>query len=208
MKPFRRLALLVSLISIAAGCLAHREHRHIYTLDAALEARTQGGSITERPVLELERVLVPDYLDTTDIQWRVGSHEIHESATGRFGERLSLGITHALQADLAVRLPLNTIVLSQSVDGPARRILVTVEAFDVSPTASCVLVADWSILDADRRRLLSADRGTFTVSGAGDRRDDGAMVEAMADAVRKLAERIASSVETLPTRESEKAGSR
>ena len=43
--------------------------------------------------MRLQRVLIPDYLDTTDIQLRVGAYEIHESATGRFGERLSLAIT-------------------------------------------------------------------------------------------------------------------
>jgi uncharacterized lipoprotein YmbA len=130
----------------------------------------------------------------------VGAHEIHESATGRFGERLSLGITHALRSDLASRLPLYTIVLAQSAERPVRQILVNVDAFDVWPTGRCVLVADWTILDADRKALLSADRGTLTAAAAGVNPGDGAIVTAMADAVRQLADRIASSAEALPPR--------
>jgi uncharacterized protein len=118
-------------------------------------------------------VLITDYLDTTDILLRVGAHEIHESATGRFGERLSLGVTHALRSDLASRLPLYTIVLAQSAERPARQILFNVDAFDVRPTGRCVLVADWTILAADRRALLSADRGPYRV----DRRSAAARLQ-------------------------------
>jgi uncharacterized lipoprotein YmbA len=150
--------------------------------------------------MQLQRVLIPDYLDTPDILLRVGAHEIHESATGRFGERLSLGITHALRSDLASGLPLYTIVLAQSAERPARQILVNVYAFDVWPTGRCVLVADWTILDADRKALLSADRGTFTTAAAGVNPGDGAIVTAMTDAVRQLADRIASTAEALPPR--------
>jgi uncharacterized lipoprotein YmbA len=201
MTRLRSLAL-AALISIAAGCLSNREYRNIYSLDGAADVPSQAGAVTKRPVMQLERVLIPDYLDATDIQLRVGAHEIHESATGRFGERLSLGITHALRSDLASRLPAYTIALAQSVYSPARRILVNVDAFDVWPSGRCVLVADWTIVDEDRRTKLSADRGTFTTVATGVNPGDGAIVTAMADAVRQLADRIASTAEALPPRTS------
>src|SRR5580658_47957 len=161
MMRLRPLAL-VAWISVATGCLSHHEYRHIYSLDGAMDVPTQAGTVAERPVIQLQRVLIPDDLDTPDILLRVGAHEIHESATGRFGERLSLGVTHALRSDLASRLPLYTIVLAQPAERPARQILVNVDAFDVWPTGRCVLVADWTLLDADRRTVLSAEGGTFT----------------------------------------------
>lgn len=126
------------------------------------------------------------------------AHEIHESCTGRFGERLSLAVTHALRSDLASRLPSYAITLARSADAPSRQIMVNVDAFDVWPTGRCVLVADWTILDADRRTLLSADRGTFTTAGAGANPGDAAVVMAMAEAVRQLADRIASTADALP----------
>ena len=190
MMRVRSLAL-AALIPLLAACLSHREYRHIYSLDRAIDAPAQTGADAARPRLQLERVLIPDYLDTTDILLRVGAHEIHESAAGRFGERLSLGVTHALRADLTSRLPRYTIALAQPAERPAPRILVNVDSFDIWPTGRCVLVADWSILDADRRSLLSADRGTFTTAAVGVSPGDGAIVAVMADAVRQLADRIA-----------------
>jgi uncharacterized lipoprotein YmbA len=198
MMRLRPLAL-AAFASIAAGCLSHREYRHIYSLDGAVDVPTQARAVAERPVMQLQRVLIPDYLDTTDILLRVGAHEIHESTTGRFGERLSLGITHALRSDLGSRLPLYTITLAQSAERPAREILVNVDAFEVWPTGRCVLVADWTALDVDRRALSAADRGTFTTA-AGANAGDGAIVAAMANVVRQLADRIASTAEALPPR--------
>jgi uncharacterized protein len=197
MMRFRPLAL-AALISVTAACFSHREYRHSYSMVRADDNPTQAESGTQRPAIQLQRVLIPDYLDTTDILLRVGTHELHESATGRFAERLSLGVTHALRADLTSRLPRYAIAPPQSGGGSMRQILVNVDVFDVWPNGRCVLVADWTILDADRRTLLSADRGTFTTAAAGADPGDGALVTAMADAVRQLADRIASSVQALP----------
>lgn len=192
----RRALALAAMIPMVAGCLSHPQYRHIYSLDGASEAPAQAGDVAQRQVMQLERVLVPDYLDTNDILLRVGTHEIHESATGRFGERLSLGITRALRSDLASRLPRYSVVLTRSADVPARQVLVTVDAFDVWPSGRCVLIADWTILDAHRQAPLSAGRGTFIATSVNP--GDGAIVAAMADAVRQLADRIASTAGAAP----------
>lgn len=191
---------LIVWISVAGGCLSHREYRHTYSLDGAVDDAADTQAVGERPVIQLQRVLIPDYADTTGILLRVGVHEIHESATGRFGERLSLGVTHALRSDLASRLPLYSVVLVQPAARPAPQILVNVDAFDVRPSGRCVLVADWTLLGADRRTLLSADRGTFTTAAAGVNASDAAIVAAMAEVVRHLADRIASTAEALRPR--------
>ena len=85
----------------------------------------------ERSGLQLQRVLVPDYLDTTDILLRVGTHELHESTSGRWGERLSLGITRALRADLVGQLTLDVASALEPGANLARQILVNVDVFDV-----------------------------------------------------------------------------
>ncbi len=198
MTSLRAIAL-AALACIGAGCMSHREHQHLYALDAALDTPRNAEAALKGPELQLQRVLVPDYLDTTDLLLRVGTHEIRESSTGRFGERLSVGITHALRSDLAVRLPLDSITLAHPAEESARQILVTVNEFDVWQNGRCVLTANWSILGADRRGVLTADRGTFITAPAGDGiSNDAATVSAMADAVRQLADRIASTIQALP----------
>ena len=198
MTSLRAIAL-AALISVAAGCISHRERQHVYALDAALDTPRDTQAAVQGPELQLQRVLVPDYLDTTDLFLRVDTHEIRESSTGRFGERLSLAVTHALRSDLAMRLPLDTIALAEPAEKSEPQILVTVDAFDVWQNGRCVLAANWTILEADRRAVLTADRGTFiTAPAGGGISDDAAIVSAMADAVRQLADRIATTVQALP----------
>jgi uncharacterized protein len=188
--------LIVALLSVFAGCTSHPS-RNVYVLNSASEAPMNAVGASAAPVLELERVLVPDYLDTTDILLRVDVHELQASRTGRWGERLSVGITHALRADLADRLPKETVLLGRSTDRSARRLLVTVDAFDVWADGHCILKANWS-LETENRAAVKGGRGTFTAAAAGGAASgDGAIVSSMANAVSQLADSIASTVKEL-----------
>ena len=172
--------------------------RQIYVLSDAVDTPMDGTAAVGRTELQLERVLVPDYLDTTDILSRAGEHELNASASGRWGERLSLGITHALWADLAARLPQDRVMLARPAAKSARQILVNVDAFDVRPNGHCVLAANWTILDTDRTVVLAAGRGTFTVpSDRSGKPSDAAVVSAMAEALGQLADSIALAAKAL-----------
>jgi uncharacterized lipoprotein YmbA len=201
----RRSMMLIALTcaaltSVVAGCISGRAQQ-IYVLNDAVDTPTDNKAAAGRTELQLERVLVPDYLDTTDILSRTGEHELHASSSGRWGERLSLGIMHALWSDLAIRLPQDRVTLARPVEKSARQILVTVDAFDVWPNGHCVLAANWTILDTDRTVVLAAGRGTFLVPPDGSGKpSDGAVVSAMAEALRQLAENIALAAKALPPR--------
>lgn len=187
-----RLAV-IALLSLFAGCASHPS-RNIYVLNSASDSAVSTAGAAPAPVLHLARVLVPDYLDTTDILLRVGQHEVQASDTGRWGERLSVGITHALRADLADRLPKDTVSLGRSSDRSARQIRVMVETFDVWADGHCVLKANWS-LEAENRAVVKNGQGTFTAPvAAGATGGDGAVVSNMANAVSQLADSIASAV--------------
>jgi uncharacterized lipoprotein YmbA len=56
-------------------------------------------------VVEVKPVLVPDYLNVSDILVRRGENALAPSPTGRWGERLSVGATRALAMGLVRRLP-------------------------------------------------------------------------------------------------------
>jgi uncharacterized lipoprotein YmbA len=194
----RIVLISVALASVVAGCLSGRA-RQIYVLDDAVGIPPDYEPAAGRTELQLERVLIPDYLDTTDILSRVGEHELHASSSGRWGERLSLGIMHALWADLAKRLPQYRVMLARPVKKSARQILLNVDAFDVWSSGRCVLAANWTILDTDRTAVLAAGHGTFVVPpAAAGKPTDGAIVSAMAEALRQLAASIAVAAKALP----------
>jgi uncharacterized protein len=187
----RRLLVLMALMSAVAGCSSSRT-KDVYVLNEAVDSPVDAKASVGGPVVQLQRVLVPDYLDTTEIRTRVGPHELRSSSTGRWAERLSLGITHTLLADLAVRLPTDMVMLAGPAEKPARRILVTVETFEAWPDGHCVLAANWTILEGDSRAVLTTGRDTIiTPAVAGGKSGDGKVVAGMADAVGRLAGSIA-----------------
>ncbi len=182
--------VFLALVSLLAGCASHPS-RNIYVLNSAADSATSMGGDATAPVLQLERVLVPEYLDTTDILLRVGQHELQASSTGRWGERLSTGVSHALRTDLADRLPRDRVLLGRSADRSARRILVTVDSFDVWTDGHCVLRASWSV-EAANRAEARYGHGTFTAPVAGGATgSDAAVVSSMANVVSQLADSIA-----------------
>jgi hypothetical protein len=197
MKPF----LIVVAVLLVAGCAA-RPLPRLYVLGTP--ARPDPGITNEtgRPVVAVPTVALPDYLDSTDIVLRNGQNELVPSTTGRWGERLSLGITHALEAALARRLP-GVLVTGASVPSePSAKLLVNVEAFDVHPDGQCVLTARWMIPGESGQSATISRQGTFVVNAAGAARaagtseplSDAAIVAAMATAVDQLADRIASNM--------------
>lgn len=143
------------------------------------------------PVVAVDRVQLPDYLDTTDILERK-SNQLVPSPTGRWGERLSLGMTRALTASLAARLP-RLVVTETPLGRPTRQILVDVAAFEPRPDHHVVLVARWTILDGATRQVLTAEQASL-VESIGSEGDD-AIVAAMSRAVDDLAGRIAAGID-------------
>jgi uncharacterized lipoprotein YmbA len=144
-----------------------------------------------RQNLEVRRVLVPDYLDSTDILMRSGGEEVKVSATGRWGERLSLGLTHALAADLAARMPQYSIVQDGS-GKPQRQLRVTITELDLWQNGRCVLAANWTIVDQDSPIPVTSGSGTFDSQNAAGTTavTDASLVEAVARTLGELAEGI------------------
>jgi uncharacterized lipoprotein YmbA len=141
--------------------------------------------------LEVRRILVPDYLDSTDIFMRSGSEEVKASATGRWGERLSLGLTHAIGADLAARMPQYSIVQDGS-SNPQRQLRITITALDLWQNGRCVLAANWTIGDEDSSIPVTSGSGTFdSLNAAGTTTvTDASLVEAVARTLGELADSI------------------
>jgi uncharacterized lipoprotein YmbA len=184
------------MLLCAAAC-SSGPPRRIYLLTPPPTAPTAampspvGDPIESTQRLEVRRILVPDYLDSTDILMRSGSDEVKASATGRWGERLSLGMTRALRADLAARMPRYSIVEDGS-SNPQRQLLITITALDLWQNGRCALAANWSIVDQDGSIPVTSGSGTFdslNASGTQTVTDSG-LVEAVARTLGTLADRI------------------
>jgi uncharacterized lipoprotein YmbA len=145
-----------------------------------------------RLVLELKPVQLPDYLDNQDILIRGAGNEVVASLAGRWAERLSVGVTRALAADLAARLPGYVVVTASPAFGATpSQIHIDFDAFDARADGRIYLAARWSatspsggVLAASRAALVEAMEGTA----------DGAVAAGMSRALHRLAEAIAASI--------------
>lgn len=191
MKPLYPFFLVAALG--LAGCSLADPPPTEYVLGRTPPATTAAVSETGLPVLEVARVRLPDYLDTTDIVERRGN-ELVPSPRGRWGERLSLGLTRALTASLAARLPGMVVTATLPVDRPERQVFVDVASFEPRPERGVVLVARWSVAERDSRRILFAEQTSLVEPVA--RADDGAVAAAMSLAADRLADRIAAAIQS------------
>ena len=182
------------VISLLAACKLAGPPPAEYVLGAPPMTTTDTSQATTAlPVVVVKRVQLPDYLDTTAMVERRGN-ELVPSPTSRWGERLSVGMTRALAASLAVHLPGMLVTTNPPLEHPSRRLYVDVVSFESSAKQHrVVLIARWKITDGSGQQILSEEASVLeTMAGAGG----SAVASAMSQAVEALAAQVAAGMET------------
>lgn len=180
---------MLAVSAMLAGCTSNPD-QSVYIMPAPARINPGSQAAPGSVALKLRPVILPDYLDTTDLVTRTGHYDIAASRTGRWGERLSKGVTRSLAADLCNRLQAHLVA-----DGPAVQIEVMVSAFDVTPAAS-VLAASWTVAWPGDGRAPLIGHGKFTHS-VGAPGGDLAVVGAMAETVDALSDAIAATARSV-----------
>jgi uncharacterized lipoprotein YmbA len=181
---------LASATLVLCGCGTFPLHR-VYVLGDPNPSTPGVTDEAGRPHIELKTVTVPDYIDTTDITRRTASNEVTTSTTGRWGERVSIGVTRVLAIDLARRLP-EVVIESRGAFEPSRRLFVDVERFEISEDGRCTLSARWRLASSDGKISSSSEQATFVESATS--KTDAAAALAMTSAIDELSSEIAASV--------------
>lgn len=189
-----RIVLSIITLALLAGCASLPAPR-IYVLDPPGAGASPVVSLRDFPQVALLPVVVPDYLDTTDILLRGDGHEIVARDGARWGERLSVGVTHALAAALQARRPDLGIASAAAVDDRPRRLLVHIDALDTWPDGRCTLSARWTLLDGDGQTVLASLAARFSIPAAATPAPgDADIVESVSRIVGELAQAIAASL--------------
>jgi len=189
-KLFRHGPALATAALVLWGCGSYPLPK-VYVLGDPAPPSPGVSSDAGLPVLELRTVSVPDYVDTTDILRRAGPNQVTASPTGRWGERVSVGLTQALSAALSRRLP-GVIIQTRSAYEPPRRILVDIQRFEIAADGQCILAARWGITSPDGKSPPWTDQGTFVETESAP--TDAAAASAMTSATNQLADHIAETV--------------
>ena len=184
----RRGLAVAALVTVLGGC-GERPPMRLYVLGDSSWRPGAMRSETGLAIIELRPVSIPDYLDTTDMFRWVGGNEVVPSPTGRWGERLSLGLTDALASALARRLP-DRVIATTSPVSQGRRVFVHMDTIHMDASGLCRVVASWRITGEPGERRGS---GNFAETATG--LDDAAMAAVLTRVVGQLADQIAATIE-------------
>jgi len=180
----RPLYVAVALLGLSA-CAA--PPLKLYTLgyasDGAVMTPPRGA-----PSLQIAQVMLPDYLDTQDMVVRDDA-VIHRSASGRWAERLSVGIGELVTSGLQARYP-GIDIASQRLPVPAdARLDINVERFDVTQDGRALLDATWSFAPMDPKQPIVRKR--VHIEEHGSVGTDAGLAALMRRAVQDLGGQIA-----------------
>lgn len=177
------LAMLTALAVTA--CAARPLRLYILNDPAALAppAQLRPGA----PVIEVNRLTLPDYIDTVDILVRRGS-VLERSAGARWASRLSILATNLLTARLAARAPGALVTDQWRGTAADYRIVVQVTRLDVTTAGVASLSAYWQIVPRDPRLQAVRDRTQIRVTGPVA--TDQEVVELETELFERLAEAI------------------
>ncbi len=157
----RAAAVIVSVL-LATSCAS--PPLSLYTLTPTDVSAATVPLGHPRAVIEIRRVVVPDYLDTQDILVRNGN-TLQRSSHGRWASRLSIEVTRYLTGLLAARRPNALITDQPPVATPNDRIFITISNLDVTSAGLATLQANWTIVPHNPARPIRAQRAMFTVNG-------------------------------------------
>ena len=161
-----RFAAPFTLLTVAllSGCAAPPVQ--FYTLGAPAIAQTSNTTLpATAPVLNVARVALPDYLDNQDIMTRHGD-QLDRSPNGRWGSRLSQGVTDLLAARLGQDWPHYIVTTQPLAETPALRLAVNINRLDLDSSGQGALQADWALVPSDTHRAILRSRGSFTAQGS------------------------------------------
>lgn len=190
-RRFARLGTAIGITLILAGCSAGGPPPVTYVLGPPAPESASVQRLTGRPVIELKRVLVPDYLDVSDMMVRRSESVLAPSPTGHWGERLSVGVTRVLAYDLSLRLP-DFVVTTNPIGTTAAQVLVEVEDFAPRADGTVVLLARWRVLNGAGNETLAGEQISLTDKAAGS--GDSAIAAAMTREINDLAAQVAAGV--------------
>jgi uncharacterized lipoprotein YmbA len=181
---------LLALVTVAlSACGAGAPPPELYVLGDPAPATSEAVSQLDRPTVEIMRIRVPDYLDTTGIVTRHSDGRIVVRPSARWGERLSVGMTRAVAGCLEARLPQLAVTTAQPLEQPRWQLLIDIDAFEVQAGGQSVLTARWTLRDGRRGERLREEKvSLFAPVGQGS---DQAVVAAMNQQVDQLVDRIA-----------------
>jgi cholesterol transport system auxiliary component len=175
---------LVALL--LAGCAAAPPLR-LYTLGDPPLSEDAPPLPREATVIEVDRLSLPDDLDSDDILLRNGNF-LERSPTGRWASPLSVLATDLVTSRLARRAPDALVTDQWPAKSPDYQVMIHVARLDVTANGLAVMDANWQILAGASGKRALQNRVEIRLTGPTTTDSDivrleTALFERLADAI-------------------------
>jgi uncharacterized protein len=188
-----RTSLLALATVVVSACSASGPPPELYVLGNPTRSTSETVSQLDHPIVEVKRVRVPDYLDTTDIVARLPDGRLVARATARWGERLSVGLTRVVAGALEARLPRLAVTTAPPIEPPQWQLLIDIDELEVLEAGQSVLIARWTLREGQGGKRLREEKVSLATSVG--QNSDKAIVAAMNRQIDQLVDRIVDALE-------------
>jgi uncharacterized lipoprotein YmbA len=190
---------LGTFLVILAGCAGTSPPSNFYVLSALPESKAgrQSDGGESKIALGIGPVILPEYLDRSQIITRTGPNALKLAAFDRWAEPLKSGFPRILLENLATLLNTDQVVLypwrkSVSVE---YQVMVDVVRFDAENGGNAVLIARWTLLEGIGEKVLHKKKSIFKKPLPSD--DYQSIVSAQSQTVIEFSREIAEAIKTI-----------
>jgi len=196
--PFFRLLLVVLMIGLffLDGCLGRSQAPRFYTLSPIPEGQVTSKSETpvRNAIIGIGPIKLADYLDQSKLVTRTDDNRLVKAEFDLWAGSFKDNLTNVLAENIGFLVPTERIYIH-----PWRRavpvdyqIVLDVVRCDGRLGEDALLVARWSILSGQDKRLLAVSRSSIreTVTGSGH----AAVVAAQSRALARLSSEIVAAI--------------
>ena len=190
--------ILIALFVVYSGCTSSPQARFYLLTAPDTQGPERKASVDERCLsLGVGPMTIPDYLDRPQIVTRTTPNEISLAKFDRWSESLKDNITRVLAKNLSLLLCTKTIAVfpwreATPID---YRIEMQILRLDGSLGGNVFLEASWMIFSGDGKKMLLAQKSSFTETTAG--KDYNSLVSAQSRALHRLSNEIAEAIRSL-----------
>jgi uncharacterized lipoprotein YmbA len=194
------LALFGTILMILSGCIGTTKPSKFYVLSALpeSEATAKGVSKESTMAIGIGPITLPSYLDRSQIVSRISINELKLAEFNRWAEPLKENFFRVLAENLSVLL--NTVDVSiypRRISTPVNyQVAIDVTRFDVTSNGKALLIAYWTVLGEDGKKILLKKKSIlFADTASMDYKD---IVAAQNQALSELSRAIAADIKKLP----------
>ncbi|CAL1239104.1 PqiC family protein [Candidatus Methylocalor cossyra] len=193
-KGYLHRLLAVLLATTLVGCFRVSKPDRFYLLRARAEG--PAGPATGGPLIGLEPVRIPPYLDRPQIVTALSEQEYQLSDRHRWAERLDVSIARVMAENLSNLLPAAQVVIYPwpREPKPEFQVAIGIREFHIDPEGQARLAALWTLRFA---RAPSVSR-KFSCRLPASKVDYARMVEAESQCLARLSRDIAAAIRHAP----------